>query len=401
MNLDKAFDIRVLMLKHMQEQLTPEEESMLKAWMEESARNRQLFESFADEEVLNKQLKAYYDYRAATDHWKAFERWQQSHNVTPLPVRRTTWWRYAAAACLLMVMSVAGFLWLKPSTQQVAQTTSAAKNATRPVPPGKDGAVLTLGDGTQIVLDSAVNGQLAEEGKTTIVHKDGQISYRESSGQADKVVYNTMSTPRGRQYKLLLSDGTAIWLNAASSVTYPTLFTGNTREINITGEVYITAAHDKSKPFIVQVGNTGTRIEVLGTAFAINAYPDEPSIKTTLLEGAIQLTAPVKGKTTNTVLQPGEQTRTTPESLTLIKEADTEEAIAFVNGYFSFRQSDIRSVMRQLEKWYDLEVRFSPTVSSQTFQGEIQRNLPLETVLTILGRNGFEFTIDGNRVEVK
>lgn len=395
MILEKAREIRVLLLKHLRNELTPEEDNKLRRWIAESGDNRRLFEEISNEDSLQEMVKDYFEVRR-----RAAQR-RRAAEVVIMPTRRRTWIRYVAAACMLMGLSLVGYVWFKTDTKQVTQTETTEKPIQPAIPPGKDGAILTLGDGTQIILDSVANGKLAQQGKATIIHKDGQISYRETGGQPEKVVYNTTSTPRGRQYKLLLSDGTAIWLNAASSVTYPTGFAGNKREISVTGEVYIEVARNKSKPFIVHVTNTNVDVEVLGTRFAVNSYPDEPYVKTTLLEGSIRLAAQVQGKNTTILLKPGEQTRVSHENLEVIKDADTEEATAFIHGFFSFRQSDIRAVMRQLEKWYDLQVTIDPSVSKRTFAGEIERNLPLPTVLKILERNGFRFTVDGTRVQVR
>ena len=394
MILEKARAIRVLLLKHLRNELTPEEDRKLQAWIAESGHNRRLFEQLSNEDLLREMVRDYFETRE-----QAVRR-RKEGDLIIMQARRRTWTRYVAAACILMVLSLVGYVWFKTDTQPVAKTGKEEPTIHPAIPPGKNGAILTLGDGTQIVLDSVANGKLAQQGQTTILHKDGQISYRETGRSSEKIVYNTTSTPRGRQYKLLLSDGTAVWLNAASSVTYPTLFTGNKREISITGEVYLEVARDK-KPFIVHVANKNADIEVTGTSFAINAYPDEPYVKTTLLDGAIRLMAQVQGKNTMTLLKPGEQIQVSHENLDVIKDADTEEATAFIHGFFSFRRSDIRAVMRQLEKWYDLQVTIDPSVSMRTFGGEIERNLPLPTVLKILERNGFRFMVQGNRVQVR
>lgn len=393
MILEKASEIRVLILKHLRQELAPEEDMALKAWVAESDDNRQLYEEMTNDETLHQELKEYIAYRAS-----AAQRRKEVEVVNIAPAKRT-WFRYVAAASVLILLSVVGYLWLTPANQQLSKTEKKIIKDT--IPAGRDGAILTLGDGKQIVLDNAANGKLAEQGQTTITHKDGQISYQPMDQQPGDVVYNTMSTPRGRQYKLNLSDGTAIWLNAASSVTYPTLFTGNKREINITGEVYLEVVPNKNKPFIVHIANSDTYIEVLGTKFAVNAYVDEPYVRTTLLHGVIRMTARVQGKSTSTLLQPGNQTKVSHENLALIKEANVEEATAFINGFFYFDQADIKTVMRQLEKWYDIQVSYTQPVSNKTFQGEIQRSLSLPVVLKILERNGAKFSVEGNRVQVK
>lgn len=391
MNVDKVSEIRVLIIKQLRETLSQEEDTALQSWIAASEHNRALYEELTDDESLYKALMEYIGFRKTI----APER----QEAEPMQAARSNWWHYIAAASVLLMIAVVGYIWFKPTSQPVV--TNEKAQPVPNIPPGKDGAVLTLSDGSQIVLDSAANGKLAEQGTATITHQDGQISYRAGSQPKGKVLYNTTSTPRGRQYKLQLSDGTSIWLNAASAVTYPTGFEDDKREITISGEVYLEVKHDKGKPFIVHIANSDTYIEVMGTQFVVNAYVDEPYVRTTLLNGEIQMTARVQGKSTSYRLQPGNQTKLSHENLELIKVANTEEATAFMNGFFYFDKADIKMVMRQLEKWYDLQVSFTQPVSTRTFEGEIQRNLPLPVVLKILERNGVQFSVAGNRVVVK
>ncbi len=393
MNIDEASAISMLLLKQLREGLSPEEELTWQQWLRKSRYHQQLWEEFADEDLFRRHLQAYTAIRRAGEYsGKEVE-------AVRTPVVRSSWFRFVAAACILLLLSAAAYLLFRPAGRQLS-TTDNNKQPTNNIPAGRDGAVLTLSDGTQIVLDSAANGQLAQEGKATITHKDGQISYQGSGLEKGKLLYNTTSTPRGRQYRLQLVDGTNIWLNAASSVTYPTEFTGNKREITITGEVYL-EVRPSNKPFIVHIAHHNTDIEVVGTRFAVNAYADEPYVRTTLLAGAVQLTTQVQGKSTRVLLRPGNQIKSSHENLEFLQVANTEEAVAFMNGFFYFDHADIKTVMRQLEKWYDVEVSFEQPVSTRTFEGEIQRNLPLGVVLKILERNGVAFNVEGNKVIVK
>ncbi|NII25846.1 FecR family protein [Pseudoflavitalea sp. X16] len=390
--LEKASEIRVLILKHLRGTLTPEENNVLQEWKAASRENRRLFDTFEDEEALTQEMKDYFSFR------KEAARRRKEVVVMDRRNTRHTWYKYAAAAVLLIAVSLIAFFLFRvnraPSLTQTEKWDTAFNKA---IQPGKNGAILTLGSGRQIVLDSVANGQLTGEGNATVSRKEGVISYQESNGPDKKVVYHTMSTPKGRQYKLLLSDGTAIWLNAASSVTYPTLFTGNTREISITGEVYLEVATDKQKPFIVQVPGMG-KVEVLGTHFAINAYPDELQVKTTLLEGSVRL---LVNDNKTYLLQPGQQARCSNDKQVVIRNGNTEEATAFVHGFFYFDKANIKAVMRQLEKWYDIQVSFAEPVSNRTFDGEIERNLTLPVVLNMLEKNGVRFRLEGNRVQVQ
>lgn len=389
--LEKASEIRVLMLKYLRGTLTPEENSTLQQWKAASAENQQLFNTFENEDTLTREMKDYFSFR------KEAARRRKEAGVIKMRHTRHSWYKYAAAAVLLVALPLIGFfLFRSHRTASVTQTTQQ-EATNKAIQPGKNGAILTLGSGRQIVLDSVANGQLAGEGNATVNRGDGVISYQERNGRDKKVVFHTMSTPKGRQYKLLLSDGTAIWLNAASSVTYPTLFTGNTREISITGEVYLEVATDKKKPFMVQVPGMG-KIEVLGTRFAINAYADELYVKTTLLEGSVRLLVNDHKAYT---LQPGQQASLSDDQQVIIRTGNTEEATAFVHGFFYFDKANIKVVMRQLEKWYDIQVAFAGPVSNRTFDGEIERNLTLPVVLNMLGKNGVRFSLEGNRVLVQ
>lgn len=393
---DLDSDIPMLLLKQLQQEIAPEEAGRLQQWVDQSDSNRQLMESMMEESNLDNQVQDYYAFR------RLAEEARKEVNKGRRPAGRKFWFRLIAAAVVLILLTASAYLLFRPTGKQLSTTDNKNnKQPTNNIPAGRDGAVLTLSDGTQIVLDSAANGKLAQEGKATITHRDGQISYQAGGSEKGKLLYNTTSTPRGRQYKLQLVDGTSIYLNAASSVTYPTEFTGHKREVTITGEVFLEVAPDKAKPFIVHIAKSDDYIEVLGTRFAVNAYVDEPYVRTTLIHGVINMTARVRGKSTSTLLQPGNQTQVSHENLVLIKEANIEEATAFMNGFFYFDHADIKTVMRQLEKWYDVEVSFEQPVSTRTFDGEIQRNLPLAVVLKILERNGVAFSVEGNKVVVK
>jgi ferric-dicitrate binding protein FerR (iron transport regulator) len=211
-----------------------------------------------------------------------------------------------------------------------------------------------------------------------------------NAGNGDALVsYNTLRTPRGGQFRLTLPDGTGVWLNAASSITYPTAFNGAARNVTVTGEVYFEVAQIPNKPFMVKV-NDHTAIQVLGTQFNISAYADEATVNTTLLQGSIKVTAGSNAL----VLQPGQQAQTTDGgALQVLDHADTDQAIAWKNGSFNFNGKGLPEVMRQLSRWYDIEVVFSGKVPVRKFGGEIQRSLPLSEVLEILQQMDVKFKI--------
>ncbi len=248
------------------------------------------------------------------------------------------WPRIAVAAILLISLSV-GFYFISHQ-QPVAETTVTALKNFRA---GSNKAELTLTDGQTIILNNAANGQLAKQGNTVINKTaNGEVVYGQQ-GNNHAVLTNTLRTPRGGQYHLVLADGTGVWLNAGSSITYPSGFTGPTREVAITGEVYFEAAHNKAKPF--RVKSAGQVVEVLGTHFNINAYGDEAMVATTLLEGSVRVTAGNQSR----IIKPGQQAQLKGGGL-MVNEVDLDKAIAWKDGYFDFTNTDIRSVMRQVSR---------------------------------------------------
>jgi ferric-dicitrate binding protein FerR (iron transport regulator) len=263
--------------------------------------------------------------------------------------------------------------------------------------PGGDRAVLTLADGSHIVLDSAISGTLAAQGGVAILKEEGQLAYHPSEDPDRNTQYNIIQTPKGGQYRLILSDGTKIWLNANSSLKYPTHFTGSVRKVEMTGEVYFEVAHNKDKPFQVSVGDI--EVEVLGTHFNIQAYQDEKEIYTTLIEGAVR----VNNDKESVTLQPGQQSafHRLSNHLAVAKNIDTEQAIAWKNGYFSFQQTSLQDVLRQLSRWYNVEIKYMGKIPERRFSGGISRNSNLSDVLKILEESNVNFVIEGNTLLVK
>ncbi|UPK69067.1 FecR family protein [Chitinophaga filiformis] len=266
----------------------------------------------------------------------------------------------------------------------------------KPLLPGSDKAVLTLADGTVIPLDSANNGTLAQQGSTQIMNRNGALSYN-AGGQAGEVMYNTVATPHGGQYQLTLADGSRVWLNAASSIRFPTAFTGSERLVEITGEVYFEVAQQPELPFRVKVNDV--QVNVLGTSFNIMAYQDEQAIKTTLVDGAVQL----KHGNSSSVLKPGLQaTLSARDDHFVIAAADMEETLAWKEGKFRFRNTNIRTIMRQLSRWYDIDVSYQGDVSDIDLTGIISRREEAGKLLKALeATQRVQFEVNGNKVTVK
>lgn len=275
-----------------------------------------------------------------------------------------------------------------------------AKNAPAPDPmealadisPGSNRAVLKLPNGQQIPLDS-MQGSIISQGNVHINNDSGTLNYQ---GQAAAAAYHTLSVPRSGQYRLQLSDGTKVWLNAASSITFPTSFTGNKRTVSITGEAYFEVAKNPSKPFIVQANQM--YITVLGTHFNINAYSDEPDTRTTLLEGAVRVTTGNR----MTILAPGQQVRLDKNNaLTVANDVDVEDVIAWKNGYTVFDNADIETIMRQVARWYNVEIVFEGNMPKRHFVGGISRKSNLKDLLKVLEFENVNFIIEGKKIIVK
>ncbi|SDE66205.1 FecR family protein [Mucilaginibacter pineti] len=309
----------------------------------------------------------------------------------PLQLKRqvSLWPRIIVAASLLVFIS-AGLYFLNKKKADVTET---ALIEIGNFPAGSNKATLTLANGQLINLTGAKNGQLATQGNTVINKSaDGKIVYGKA-GEDNSVLINTMTTPRGGTYQLTLSDGTNVWLNAASSITYPSAFKGDTREVEIRGEVYFEIAHNPSKPF--RVKGAGQYVEVLGTHFNINTY--DGSVSTTLLQGSVRVVA---GNNTK-IIKPGEQANVTGSEIK-VSAVDVDETVAWKNGYFDFTDADIKTVMEQISRWYDVDVVFEGTLSKETFTGRIPRSFDLnKTVKVMQLSKSVKLTVQGRRLMVR
>lgn len=409
--------LAVLIDKYLSNTASPEEEQELTAWYQ-AANEQEVQWPVADEQ------------EAAALKARLLHNLQQAMHpaaaTRSIPFYRKAKWQ--AAAAMLILVSAGAWLWFGPSSH--TNPTISKTNGTHiNIVPGGDKATLTLADGSTIILDSAHNTTLAQQGNTQIIKRsNGQLAYDNTKDQNATVaiMYNTVSTPRGGQYEVILPDGSHVWLNAASSLRFPTAFTGNERSVELTGEAYFEVAKNAAMPFRVQVmkqSNLGdadnqAEITVLGTHFNVNAYADEGEMKTTLLEGSVRIT-PVQGSQTlprrsfsgdgvvahsSKLLSPGQQASLSHQSQKShsiqVQTVDTEEAIAWKNGKFHFNQADIKTVMRQIARWYDVEVVYEGPVSKEKFEGEIPRNSSLTEVFKILELSAVHFKTEGRKVIV-
>ena len=263
------------------------------------------------------------------------------------------------------------------------------------VSPGGDKATLTLADGSTVVLDEAQNGTLAQQGSSKVIKVGGKLMYDPTNKNSKEIVYNTITTPNGGQYQLELPDGSLVWLNATSSVHFPTSFVGKERRIEITGEAYLEVAKNRDMPFIVTLNNA--EIRVLGTHFNVNAYSDEDNVKTTLLEGSVEF---VHGVNAN-MLKPGQQSQLASDGVTkVVSNVDVDEVVAWKNGMFDFENAGIETVMRQLSRWYDVEIEYKGK-TDDLFIAEMRRKIKLSDALKALELTGkVKFEIQGRKIIV-
>lgn len=415
--MEQSFRIAELLVKYHNEALNESEELELKDWLSLSEANRKLFSELQDKEEIIRELdKLDPEEKQAT--WNMLRKQIVPGEEVPkeilTPVRvdivkihRVVWWRYAGAAALIGVIVAGVYILAHRGAQEQVGVKDVSAGFKNDVAPGHDGAILTLADGREIILDSAANGTLANQGGTQVKKDGGQVSY---SGAGDKeVFYNTITTPKGRQYSLVLSDGSRVWLNAASSIHFPTAFVGGERRVEISGEAYFEIAplsqkgeHEKMR-FIVKIvtppaGGNGGEVQVLGTHFNIMAYADERAMETTLLEGSIKLSTGNE----NTILKPGQQAQVADgDAINVVNDADLEQAVAWKNGYISFKHADVKSIMRLLARWYDVDVVYEGNIPRRSITGDITRNTNLSKLLRILEASNIHCSIEGHKLTVK
>ncbi len=350
---------------------------MQEAW-EAFSSEQNIFSQEKSQTILNKALET--------------GRKRSSEAIKPL----FNWIRFVAAA--VVILFAGGAFWFSTTyseKENISSNITSGKG--RDLLPGGNKALLTLADGSKLILDGESMGKLAVQGGTEIIKsEDGRLRYDHSDEATTQIalLYNTLSTPRGGQYQVVLPDGTRVWLNAASSLRYPTSFTGNERKVYLEGEAYFEVAKNAAKPFHVEA--KGVDVEVLGTHFNINAYNDEIYSKTTLLEGSVK----VKKGNIQKLLVPGQQAVSSGSELLKVIAVDPEEILAWKNGYFDFKQSNLPEIMRQLSRWYDVDIRYEGAIPNRIFGGEISRSNNASEVLRILELSNVHFRIEGKYIVV-
>ena len=304
--------------------------------------------------------------------------------------------KIAIAASVIGLLLVSTFLLYIRNTSREAATAEVSKQRFRnDVLPGGDKATLTLADGSTVVLDEVQNGTLAQQGSSKVIKVGGKLLYDPANSSSKEIVYNTISTPNGGQYQLALPDGSLVWLNATSSIHFPTSFAGKERRVEISGEAYFEIAKNRDMPFVVAVN--GAEVQVVGTHFNVNAYNDEDNLKTTLLEGSVKF---VSGANINW-LKPGQQSQLASNGLVkVVSNVDVDEVVAWKNGMFGFENAGIETVMRQLSRWYDVEIEYKGK-TEDLFIAEMRRNIKLSDALRALELTGkVKFEILGKKIIV-
>lgn len=382
-----------LFQRHISRTLSAEEAAELQDWAQSSAGNQQLLADMAN--------PAYRE--AAIRNQQSFDAAEALQRVKPqlkaAASKRTYFYRYAVAAASLVLISFAGYYFYKgqPSIHPTPRMANAGN-----ITPGSNKAVLTLADGSKIALSDAANGKLAEQAGIRITKTaDGQLVYEivKPGAGSNAPAYNMVETPKGGQHQIVLQDGSKIWLNAASSLTFPSTFEGAaSRMVALHGEAYFEITKDTRHPFIVKT--TLQEVKVLGTHFNINSYPEESTTRTTLLEGAVSVTATNIAGNAPLLLKPGQQAVVNGANIHVVP-VDTEEETAWKNGRFSFNGEDFSSVMRMIARWYDVDITYEYDPGVLHIGGEVSRNRSLADVLKMLEVTGdVKFKINGRMITV-
>lgn len=381
--------IKILLQKASDKSITADELDVLLQWFASENATSSMSKICGEFQIDEEAVYSIVDDAKLESQWDALlekiseQEETESIDTIEFPASRKMFWtKIAVAASVLAILSMITFWYVKQKTEVNTLTTNnkiaPAKN---PITPGSNKAILITNNGQQIVLDSGVNKVLVKGDNYSIrTNEQGQLVNNSHIGKEREAVTNTVMTPSGGQYEVVLVDGTTVKLNAASSITYPSFFQKDKRTVSITGEAYFEVAHDASRPFIVSTAR-GMKVEVLGTHFDINSYADESSIKTTLLEGAVKVTS---GSATQ-LLRPSQQAQLAVNgSLNLVPNVDVRRIVAWKDGLFQFDETDIKTVMREISRWYNVDVVYNGNVPKDLFSAIINRQNSIDQVLAML-----------------
>jgi len=388
------------------------ERAAVQKWIAQKPENGAFYEKLRDDRFLTEEFKNFVgnESQVKTDTWKIIaariaangrvSKNTPHHPVRVMGINRKYGW-IAAAACVLVVATGVYYFTAAGNGKLATQNGKEIVATVTGIPPASMGATLTLSDGSIVALDTIAVGMLRGQNQVTLMKSgNGEIKYAMTGHQSKgKPAFNKLTTPKGKQFKLELPDGSKVWLNAGSALEYPVVFTDNKREVKLEGEAYFEIVHDARHPFLVKIADTAGKtgddltIQVLGTSFNAMAYANESKIQTTLLDGAVMLSK--GGKTVR--LLPGEAASThwkNDQDLSVAK-ADIEKVMSWKNGMFIYNQAPLLEIMRDIERWYDVEVRYEGDIPDTKFDGYVSRNNSLDKILTILNLNHVHFRIEG------
>ncbi len=416
---ERLFYISELIGKELNETITVDEANELNEWVNSSVANKTLFDQLHNDVFVKQQLEKFDSYDIERNRVYLMRKLgeevasRESLVVSPsrpavadfdcsddpvsslLRIKRIKLWkRIAVAASFFGLLFVGYWLVKDKTTENGPQTIVSQTNDVKA--PVSNRAMITLANGEQVYIDSALDRETVLQGNMKLIKlPTGEITYvLEGTVSTESMSYNTVSNPRGSKVlPMQLADGTRFWLNVGSSLTYPVVFTGDVRKVEITGEAYFEVAHNDKMPFVVAKGQT--EIKVLGTHFNVNAYDDEKELKVTLLEGAVQVQKAGEG----VLLKPGQQAEV-EGGIKLVDGVDTDLVMAWKNGMFAFHDASVQEVMRQLARWYDVTVKYEGTIPVHAFRGKIQRDNTLSVVLQILAEANIHYKINGNEIIV-
>jgi ferric-dicitrate binding protein FerR (iron transport regulator) len=393
-NNQEQYEKASLILRYLRGGLTPKEEEELEHWLDAAEQNRVFFEKLKEERELEQELSFF----TALDTEKAWQRIAsqtiEKDKAISLWRRNTAIWKYAAVIALMLAAALSFYytqIMQHPAANELAST--MPEQQVEEIVPGGDKAKLTFSDGSVFLLEDMANGTVREENGVKVSKQEGQVTFEIAGNSSSQVFFNTISTPVGGQYQVILPDGTKVWLNSASTLYFPSAFVKNERVVELTGEGYFEVSKNRQKPFKVKVNEAV--IEVLGTHFNIMAYANERYLTTTLLEGSVKVNKGSKSQ----LMVPGQQARIGEDIL--LRNVDVEEAVAWKNGLFYFHKADIATIMRQLERWYGIEAAYSGEISSKHFSGIISRDTEIDKVLEMLSlTKTVRFKTEGRRIVV-
>jgi transmembrane sensor len=389
MEQEKILYYANLMSRQINHGLTPDEQLELNAWLEDDPSNQKVYDGLRERDAQQSAID-FMNSVSVDAAWNKVSAALEISRSVPVVKNLSSFRKRFAWAAAAAVLVASFFIW-RTNMDQPVQSSAAPVE----ILPGGTKATLTLASGKIISLDAVANGDIAAEGDVQVIKMDGKLQYNGANDNAE-ITYNTIQTPRGGKYQLVLSDGTVVWLNAASSLRFPVTFNTRERLVDLKGEAYFEVKKGE-RPFRVSLQN-GSQIEVKGTAFNVNAYQDEDMLRTTLLEGKINFI--MLGKTRT--LFPGQQIRVRNEQpeMQVIEDVDVEQEIAWKNDLFIFKGMDVKSIMREISRWYDIDVMYRGKLNPETFSGIVSRKSNLSQVLKIMEEGGVRFAIEGRTIVV-